>query len=160
MIRVTVKDGEQTVSFLASEDTTMRLVAGCSVNPANLGELLVATDVYQRGLTLAVMAELMEFDKALRQKGPVFIHHAISLARARGHPLETAFQAIDEVTESEALRPRDCELVVIDLTRKTIQMSAGLEIPRSGVVTIHSGKALTTQTVTYILPQGWAIQGL
>ncbi len=160
LIRVTIKDTEQTVSFLTNKNSVLRLVAGCSINPANLGELLIATDTYQRGIATAIMADLMEFDKAVSHGGSCFIHDAISAAQDKGEALETAFQVIDESTEREAMHPRACELVVLDLTQHTISASEGVTIPLSGDVHVSIGEGRTNQSVTYILPQDWTVQSI
>lgn len=160
MIRVTIIDANQTVSFLTNQESTRRLVAGCSANPADLGELLIATDIYERGIAATVMAGLMEFDKAMLQKGPGFVHEAISRAQAEGKPLEMTFQVIDEDTEQEARQARRGELVIFDLTKRTIQASQALEITSSGEVQVNSDEKGTSPTVTYILPQEWVIQSL
>lgn len=133
-------------------------VAGCSINPANLSELLMATETYQQGITASIMVELMEFDKKLRSKGPSFIHEAISSAQAQGKTLEITFQVIDERTEREALVPREYDLVVLDLTQRNIVAPESLEIPFSDEVHIYSGQTRTNKTVTYILPQNWTIE--
>jgi hypothetical protein len=160
MIRVTIIDAKQTVSFLTRQETTRRLVAGCSANPADLGELLIATDIYERGIAGKVMGGLMEFDKAILQKGPNFVHEAISQTEAEGEPFEMTFQVIDEDTEREARQSRECELVIFDLTKRTIQTSHELEITSSGEVQVNSGERGTSPTVTYILPQEWVIESL
>jgi hypothetical protein len=136
------------------------LVAGCSANPADLGELLIATDIYERGIAAAVMSDLMEFDKAILQKGPGFVHEAISRAQAEERPLEMTFEVIDEDTEEEARQARQCELAIFDLTRRTIQTSKALEITSSGEVQVNSGERGTNPTVTYILPREWVIDTL
>jgi len=133
-------------------------VAGCSINPANLGELLMATEIYQQGVTARIMVDLMEFDKMLRHKGPSFIHEAISSAQAQSETLEITFQVIDERTEREALVPRECELVVLDLAQHNIVASESLDIPFSDEVHIYNGQTRTNKTVTYILPQNWTIE--
>jgi hypothetical protein len=160
LIRVTITDLEQTVSFLTDQATLQRLIAGCSANPASLGELLIAADIYQRGIAAAVMADLMEFDKAIRQNGTGFIHAAIAQAKARGETFQMTFQVIDEITAEEALNPRGGELVAIDLTSQVIQPSAGVEITRSGEVNVESIQQSPLPTVTYILPEKWTIQAL
>jgi hypothetical protein len=160
LIRVTITDLEQTVSFLTDQATLQRLIAGCSANPASLGELLIAADIYQRGIAAAVMADLMEFDKAIRQNGTGFIHAAIAQAKARGETFQMTFQVIDEITAEEALNPRGGELVAIDLTNQVIQPSAGVEITRSGEVNVESIQQSPLPTVTYILPEKWTIQAL
>ncbi|MEJ2305587.1 MAG: hypothetical protein P8Y14_29045 [Anaerolineales bacterium] len=158
MIRVTIIDTKQTVSFLTRRETAHRLAAGCSANPANLGELLIATDIYERGIAGKVMGGLIEFDKAILQKGPDFVHEAISQSEAEGKPLEMTFQVIDEDTEREARQARECELVIFDLAKRTIQTSQALEISSSGEVQVNSGEGGTNPTVTYILPQEWVIK--
>jgi hypothetical protein len=71
-----------------------------------------------------------------------------------------AFQVIDEITEAEALRPRDCELMVIDIVEHRFETSEELKIHRFGEVQIHTGEELTEKTVTYILPKEWRIRPL
>jgi hypothetical protein len=158
LIRITIQDAQQTISFPSDEDTLLCLVAGCSVNPTSLGELLIASDIYQRGIAEAIMADMMNFDKTLRRQGPVGIHAVISQAQEQGCPLELAFQVFDDVTGLAATQPGACDLAVIDLTARTIQASAGLKIPASGEVRIRAGDTTPKPTVTYILPQNWKIQ--
>jgi hypothetical protein len=155
---LTIKDPEQIVSFLTDEDRMLCFVAGCSINPANLGELLMATETYQQGITASIMVELMEFDKKLRNEGPSFIHEAISSAQAQRKTLEITFLVIDERTEREALVPRECELVVLDLAQHNIVATESLDIPFSDEVHIYNGQTRTDKTVTYILPQNWTIE--
>lgn len=158
MIRLTIKDPEQIVSFLTDEERMFCFVAGCSINPVNLGELLMATETYLQGITANIMGELMEFDKTLRSKGPSFIHEVISSAQAQRKALDFTFQVIDEKTEREALVPRDCDLVVLDLSQHTIFASQSLDIPFFNEVHIYDGQTRTNKTVTYILPRNWTIE--
>ena len=68
------------------------------------------------------------------------------------------FQVIDETTETEALVPREGDLVVLDLAQHIVFVSESLDIPLSGEVQIHNGQTQTDKTVTYILPQKWTIK--
>lgn len=160
MIRITIKDTQQTISFPSDEDTLLRLVAGCSVNPNSLAELLIASDIYQRGIAAAIMADLMEFDKALQRKGADFFRTIITQAQEQVRPLELTFQVFDEVTEQAATQPLAGELVLIDLPLQTIRASAGVQIPAAGEVRIRAGGTAHNPTVTYILPQNWSIEPL
>lgn len=155
MIRLTIIDPDQAVSLLTDEEKILSFVAGCSINPATIGELLLAAETYNPGITAKVMSELMEFDKTVRQKGPDFIGEAITSAQARGELLEMTFQVVDERTETEALVPRDGELVVLDLAQHIVFVSETFDIPLSGEIHIHSGQTKTDKTVTFILPQSW-----
>jgi hypothetical protein len=158
LIRVTILDTDQTISFLAEMPTVLRLVAGCSINPANLDELLIATDIYQRGLAAMLMSDLMEFDKTLRRKGADFIHQAITEAEQGGEALDLTFQVIDEITRMEAMRCRGCPLVIIDLKARQIHLSADVAIPPAGEVRIRVADTDTDRLVSYILPQDWKIE--
>jgi hypothetical protein len=160
LIRVTIIDSQQTISFLASHDSLMRLVAGCSSNPGDTGELLIATDLYQRGIASAVMAGLMEFDKMVQRQGPGAFQEALEQAKQQEQPLAMSFQVIDETSQEEATQPRACDLAIIDLTSCKIRTSPNLEIPSSGEVRIHTGEKLTDKHVTYILPQQWQTEAL
>ncbi len=160
MIRLTIQDAQQAISFPGDEDTLLCLVAGCSVNPTRLAELLVASDIYRRGIAATIMADLMEFDKTLRREGPDFIHALISRTHEQGQPLDLTFQVFDEATRQAATQPVAGELVVIDLTAQAIRASAGVHIPATGEVRIRAGKSARKPTVTYILPQNWTIQPL
>jgi len=158
LIRITILDSQQTISFPSNEDSLLCLVGGCSANPANLEELLIASDVYERGLAARLMAALMDFDKSLHQGGPEGIHKAILQAHQQGTSLDLTFQVFDELTRQEATQAHAGELVIIDLTSRSIQAPASLNVRPSGEIRIRSGGATPGPTVTYILPQGWSVQ--
>jgi len=160
LIRITIIDSKQTISFLAGRDSLLRLVAGCSANPGDIGELLIATDLYQRGIASVVMAGLMDFDKMMLGQGASSFQDALEEAKSQNKPLEMTFQVIDAASQTEALQPRACELAVIDLSDCKIRVSPNLEIPASGEVRIHIGQTQTNKHVTYILPQQWKIEAL
>ena len=135
-----------------------RLTAGCSINPTDLGELLIAADIYQRGLAAALMADLMIFDKTVQRQGPEFIHQAIAQAEAKGEALSWTFQVIDETTQQAATHPRNCQMVLIDLTTQGIRCSQDIEILPAGEVRIQIGGADTDRLVRYMLPPEWKIE--
>lgn len=148
------------ISFLAEEATMLRLVAGCSINPADLSELLVASDIYQRGLAAELMADLMDFDKAVHYRGPAFIHQAIAQAKETGKELEMTFQVIDDVTQEEAMHSHLCPLVIINLNARTIQTSPQVKIRPEGEVRVQIGDVESERRVSYILPREWKIEHL
>lgn len=160
MIRVTIIDEQQTISFLTDEAALLSVVAGCSVNPASLGELLIASDIYQPGIAAQVMSGLMEFDQTVHQEGPAFIHAAIRKARTGEWPFEMTFQVIDDTTKELAFEPQEGDLAVFDLPEQVIRTSEGLEISASGDVRVEPEKRSSSPTVTYILPQDWVIQNI
>lgn len=157
MLRVTIQDANQTISFLTELPTCMRLIAGCSISPKSLDELLIATDIYQRGLVASLMAELMEFDKALHRHGPLAIHQRIAEARQAGQPFKPTFQVIDEMTDEESMRAGGGSLVIIDLNTRRIQTSPDLSIPPKAEVRVQIGETESDRLVSYILPAEWKI---
>ena len=160
MTQITIIDDEQTISFQSDQDVLLSLVAGCSVDPANLDELLIATEIYQRGFTAILMAELMEFDKTLRQRGVESVHEAIKQAKTADQSLEMTFQVVDPITEDQAFHPKDRQLVIIDLVEKVIYTSPGIEIATSDQIPVNTASGEPKPTVTYILPKNWGIQTL
>lgn len=155
-VRVTIQDGEEAVSFLTGRDTALRLVAGCAVNPMTVDELLLATEVYQRGIVTWLMGDLMEFDKAWQRQGDAYLQSAFGPgAEAAEQP--AAFQVVDERTEMAAHAPVDGKLLMIDLSAHHIRVAGDLEVPAEGRVLVHTGERLTEQAITYILPQEWEI---
>lgn len=160
MIRVTIQDSNQTISFLSEYTSVLRLIAGCSINPDNFDELIIATDIYQRGLAATLMADLMEFDKALHRQGTGFIHQEIKQAQQAEQPLERTFQVIDEITKDESRHPRACSLVIIDLKTRIIQTSPELDVPFKAEVSVQIGETETDRLVSYILPAEWKIEKL
>lgn len=106
------------------------------------------------------MADLMEFDKAIRQNGAGFIHSAIAQAKASGETFQLTFQVIDEITAEAAHKPLGGKLVAIDLNSQVIRPSAGVEVTRSGEVNVESEKQSPLPSVTYFLPEKWTIQAL
>jgi len=158
LIRITILDSHQTVSFPGDEDSLLCLVGGCSANPASLEELLIASDVYKQGIAATLMSDLMDFDKTLQREGADTIHKAIMQAQEQGAALDMTFQVFDEPTRQEAMQARGCELVIIDINSQTIKIPASLNVHPSGEIHIRSGGSIAGPTVTYILPQDWSIQ--
>jgi hypothetical protein len=156
-LRVTIHDDQQTVSFMAGQDLALRLVAGCAVNPLNLEELLLATEVYQRGISARLMGDLMEFDKGWLRQGEAYLKDAFEPGtEAATQPV--AFQVVDDLTETAAHEPSEGGLLVIDLFEHRIRITGDLEVPVEGQVLVHTGERLTEQAITYILPKRWEIE--
>lgn len=160
IVRLTISDSEQTISFLGGVPTAMRLVAACSMGPRDLGELLVAAEVYQPGLTRGLMAELMAFDKEFIRSGLEFIHDAMRQAREAGQPFPRPFQVLDEVTARESVDARLCPVVAIDLGARRIRTSTDLEVPTSGEVWIDDAQQAPGRAVTFVLPKPWLVTAL
>ncbi len=159
-IRITLRDTEQTISFLSNEDTLHRLIAACSAEPTTVAEVLTAADIFEQGLAARVMAELMEFDRTFQSEGLEPIHRAMHEAAQNGRPFEGAFQAVDRLTKQEALRPAHSDIVLIDLIDRQIGLAADLTIETTGEIRLKTKAGVTDRKVTYMLPQSWKIARL
>jgi hypothetical protein len=148
MLRITLHDPHQTISFLAAEETARRLVAACASRPGTAGELLVAADVFEPGITTSIMAGLMAFDKALQRQGPAYAAEAA----AQGRP----FQVVNDATAAAARTPAGGALLLIDVAARRIQPSASLTIPREGEV-LAQDDSPTPRRITYTLPREWQL---
>lgn len=156
MNRVTLKDAAQTVTFLTDADIASRLIAGCSSNPGTIGELLLATEVFRRGITTAIMSGLIAFDKTHQHEGPA---QALALATAATDEgiIWGAVQVVDDQTRALAHDDGDTPLLVVDLAARTIRASGAFEVQTSGEIQAHDGKGLTGRAITYVLPQEWDV---
>lgn len=157
MIRVTLKDQEQTISFLTTADTARRLVAGCAANPDGAGELLRATEIFQRGIAVALMSSLMDFDKALEQHGPTRARQSLDAASRSDALVWNAFQVVDAETESLAASPAPGGLLLLDLQHHAIAANGDFQLEVEGEILAHDGEELTDREITYVLPKAWSV---
>lgn len=157
MIRVTLKDTEQIISFLTSKDIARRLVAGCASNPDSAGQLLRATEIFRRGIAVAVIDSLIAFDKALQQQGPAHAQQMLSAHYESDDIVQGAFQVIDAETESLASSPAPGGLLTLDLARRAISATGDFSVETEGEIRAHSGEKLTDRAITYILPKAWTV---
>lgn len=157
MIRVTLKDPQQTISFLTGEDIARRLVAACGANPGTAGDLLLAAEIFHQGIAAAVMVELMAFDKALLRHGTAQAAADPQTGEEANKLVRDAFQVVDEDTRARAFTATQHPLLVFDLPQRTIQAPAQLDIQPSGELLAHSGNQLTGRAITYVLPKQWTL---
>lgn len=160
MQRVTVKDPEQTISFLTDADIAVRLIAGCSANPDTIGELLLATEVFRRGIAGAVMTSLITFDKALQRSDRTQAFEMATTTDRDGHVVWGAFQVVDDRTKARAHNAADTPLLILDLPARVISASPSIRVQPSGEILAHNGKELTGRAITYVLPQEWTVRSL
>lgn len=157
MTRISIVEPTRTVSFLVADNEVPRLVAACCSNPSSFAEFLAAAEAFQRGFTQRVADSLMAFDLALGRLGPDTVRDRLQ----RGEPIErhgapAAFEATDEAMAALAISGDD--VLVVDLSKKLLTVSAGLAVATSGAVQVHDGRAETGQSVTYELPGAWMVQ--
>lgn len=157
MIRVTLKDPEQTISFLTTADIARRLVAGCAARPDTAGELLRATEIFQRGIAVAVMSSLMNFDKALLQRDAAHARQSLETPSPDDALVWGAFEVIDAETESLSNASATGGLLRLDLHHRAITVVGDFSVESEGEILAHTGDELTDRAITYVLPKTWTV---
>jgi hypothetical protein len=149
VLRITLRDGDQTISFVEGPQTARRLVAACASRPTTIGELLVAAEVFERGIAARLMGDLMAFDKGLQREGPAFANRALAGS--------AAFQVVDAATEEAALAPREDGLVLVDIPAQRIHHTPTIALSAEGEVAARDREGLSERRITYVLPNEWQL---
>ena len=155
-IRLTVVDGEGTVSFVAHASAAVALTAACSHNPTTLRELLDASQRYDRALRDTVLRGLAVFDEHNLPGELSDIHAHLDQLPPRKTPV---FRVLDPITREASLRPVRAGAVLYNLTaRRIVQIENTYEpLARSGEVNYHNGRFLSIRLLPYKLPADWMI---
>ncbi|HZC07197.1 MAG TPA: hypothetical protein VE338_16300 [Ktedonobacterales bacterium] len=155
-IRLTVVDGEGTVSFVAHASAAVALTAACSHNPATLRDLLEASQNYDRGLRATVMHGLAIFDEHNLPDDLSDIHTQLDQLPPRKTPV---FRVLDPVTREASLRPVRTGVVLYNLpARRIVQIENTYEpLTQSGEVNYHNGRFLSIRLLPYQLSADWLI---
>ncbi|HEX8998094.1 MAG TPA: hypothetical protein VF812_18865 [Ktedonobacterales bacterium] len=155
-IRLTVVDGEGTVSFVAHASAAVALTAACSHNPASLRDLLDASQRYDRALRDTVLNGLAVFDEHNLPEDLTDIHTQLVQLPPRKTP---AFRVLDPITREASLSPVRSGVVLYNLpARRIVQIANTYEpLARSGEVNYHNGRFLSIRLLPYELPAEWMI---
>jgi hypothetical protein len=156
VIRLTVVDERGTVSFIAHWAAASSLTAACSHDPATLGELLAASQRYDRGLRDLVLNGLAVFDEHNLPDDLRAIHEQLKTLPPRNTPV---FRVLDEVTRNASVTPVRAGVVIFNLRAKRIVQIENTYDPltRTGEVNYHNGKFLSKRLLPYELPPSWSI---
>lgn len=156
IMRYTIIDRAGTVSFVASCDALLPLVAGCANDPQSLESLLAHADEYLAGIMDMVLSGLAVFDEHNSPEN----HEAIDEAIRHFKPHELpAFRVLDDRTRQASLTPVHAGVVVFNLTAKRI-----VQIQNSFSEIRRKGRAMATQPtrpdrklIKYELPPYWSL---
>jgi hypothetical protein len=156
VMRLTVVDPRGTVSFVAHTSAAHALTAACAENPATLGDLLAASQRYDRGLRDAVHRGLAVFDEHNVPGDTRAIREQLTTLPPREAPV---FRVLDEATREASLQPVRAGVILFNLARKRIVQIVNTEDPlrRSGEINYHNGRFLSRRVFQYELPSEWSI---
>lgn len=156
IMRYTVIDRGGTISFVASCDVLLPLVAGCARDPQSLDELLTYTDEYARGTKDQVLSSLAVFDEHNSPDNFDAIHQALNYCRP--HELPT-FRVLDDRTREASLVPVHAGVVVFNLRAKRIVQiqNSYSEIRRRGRARAAQPASPDRRVIRYELPAYWSL---
>lgn len=155
-IRLTVVDGDGTVSFIAHASAAVALTAACSHNPTTLRDLLDASQRYDRALRSTVLHGLAVFDEHNLPDELSDIHTQLDQLPPRKTPV---FRVLDPITREASLTPVRSGVVLYNLSaRRIVQIQNTYEpLAQSGEVNYHNGRFLSIRLLPYQLPADWLI---
>ncbi len=155
-MRYTIIDNKGTVSFVASCDTLLPLVAGCARDPRELDELLSYADEYASGTRDRVVSGLAVFDEHNTPENHGAIHQALS--HLRPHEIPT-FRVLDDRTREASLTPVHAGIVIFNLRAKRIVQiqNSYAEIRRKGRGTAAQPTSPDRRVIRYELPSYWSL---
>ncbi len=156
IMRYTVIDKRGTVSFVASCDVLLPLVAGCARDPQSLDELLGYADEYARGMKEQVLSSLAVFDEHNTAENFDAIHQALNYCRPHEMP---TFRVLDDRTRDASLVPVHAGVVVFNLRAKRIVQiqNSYSEIRRSGRARAVQPASPDRRVIRYELPAYWSL---
>lgn len=156
IMRYTIIDGEGTVSFVASCDALMPLVAGCARDPQSLEELLTYADEYAAGTRDRVLSSLAVFDEHNTRDNFEAIHQALDHCKSHELPV---FRVLDDRTREASLLPVHAGVVVFNLRAKRIVQiqNSFAEIRRRGRGRAAKPANPERRVIRYELPAYWSL---
>jgi hypothetical protein len=156
VMRFTVVDGHETVSFVARSSALTALVAACAEDPVSLRALLDATQRYDRTLRDEVLNGLAVFDEHNVPDNYAVIQEQLRTLPAQETPV---FRVVDEQTRNASLESVKAGVVLFNLPHKRIVQIQNMyeTIERAGTVNYHNGRFLSRREFTYELPASWSI---
>jgi hypothetical protein len=156
VMRMTVVDGDGTVSFVAHSSAVVALTAACASDPPSLDALLLASQHYDKSLRQRVLDGLTVFDRHNSASDLRVIHGLLATLPPRDVPV---FRVLDDVTRQASLDPVRAGIVLFNLLRKRIVQIQNTYEPlaRAGEVNYHNGRFLSIHLLPYELPAYWSI---
>ena len=157
VMRYTVIEQRGGVSFIASTDALLPLVAACQSSPRTLAGLLDGVSQFRPRLRDYVEAGLAVFDEHNVPGRPGPIHQAIEHLPPDEVPV---FRVIDDRTRQFSLQAVHAGVVIFNLVdRRIVQVqNTFAEVRRKGRIAVRNGAVRGgTQIIRYELPPDWAI---
>ncbi len=156
VMRYTIIDNQDAVSFVDHCDVLNALVAACAQNPQTLEQLLDVAESYYRSLKEYVLCGLAIFDEHNVPGRYQAVHAALNHLRPEETPI---FRVVDDATREASLQPVKAGIIIFNLPSKRIVqvMNSYAEIQREGRGRVHDGEHPTGRVFRYRLPLDWTL---
>lgn len=155
LMRFTIIDAQDKVSFVAPCHSLEALVAACSRGPKTVQELLELSRPFA-DLAEYVQSGLAVFDEHNLPGNFEAIHEALDYCRPQELPV---FRVVDERTRQASLQSVRAGVVLFNLIDKRIVQiqNTYAEIKRKGRVRVLEGRSVTNRVLRYELPSDWTL---
>lgn len=156
MMRYTIVEAEQTISFVAPPTALAILVACCARNPPSIEALLTAVAGEDRRLVDNIRSGLAVFDEHNAYGDYSHVHTALAADPKHYQPV---FRVVDEVTRAASLQPYQWGVVVFNVAQKRIiqVQNTYAEVRRQGHVPTFPEESPDGRQRVYRLPAQWRI---
>jgi hypothetical protein len=156
VMRLTIIDRDESVSFIAPGHGSKVLAAACSQRPADLAGLLDAAESYDADLIRYVRDGLATFDEHNTPDRYDAIHARLSADPPSRTP---PFRVVDDVTRAASVQPAGAGLILYNLpARRIIQVQNSYStILRRDRGRIRAAGRPTRRLYRYELPGDWSL---
>ncbi|MBI2861323.1 MAG: hypothetical protein HYX89_00730 [Chloroflexi bacterium] len=151
VLRCTVVEGRNVVSFVVDCEALPALVAACAEDPRSFPQLLASLARYDWRVEEYVASGLAVFDELNGEGDYEVIHEALCSLKPFELPV---FRVVDEETRSASLEPVKAGIVILNLIdRRIVQiLDSYQEVHRKGRVRRSTGGFQR-----YELPSAWTV---
>jgi hypothetical protein len=156
MMRFTVVEAAQAISFVAPPTALAILVSCCARDPKTIEALLTSVEREDGRLVAHVRSGLAVFDEHNAYGNFQHVHNAL---RADPRLFQPVFRVVDEVTRAASLQPYQWGVVVFNVARKRIiqVQNTYAEVRREGHVPTFPEESADGRQRVYRLPAQWRI---
>ena len=156
VMRFTVVEADQTISFVAPPTALAILVACCARDPQSIDALLTTVECEDRQLVAYVRSGLAVFDEHNAYGEYEHIHTSL---RADPRLFQPVFRVVDDTTRAASLQPYQWGVVVFNITKKRIiqVQNTYAEVRREGHIPTFPEESADGRQRVYRLPAQWRI---
>ena len=157
VMRFTIIDGEQAISFVDTCDMLAALVVTCAEDPRDIDELLSKCNRYAPGFCNWARNGLAIFDEHNAPGRLDAVHEELRTLPPHEVPL---FRVLDETLREASLQPVKAGVVLFNLPeRRIVQIhNTWAEVNRRGQLPVVGDSPDRPRYIAYELPEAWSVR--